>query len=1187
MKLSRLEIFGFKSFAKKLDLRLTGGITSVVGPNGCGKSNVVDAIRWVLGEQRPTQIRLDRMEDVLFKGSTSRRPLGMSEVSLTIENNCGILPLDRPEITITRRLFRSGESDYLINKKACRLTDIAELLMDTGMGTDSYSVFELSMINAILSDKTDDRRHIFEEAAGITKYKARRKSALNKLAGIRDDLNRVGDIVTELDRRVDSLRRQASRARRYREIKTEIKERSMSVASHELGLLALTTDRESREIARLETDIGGLETTVARDTTDHERHEARITETETELADIARTYQESAAVIAESEREVMRVDARLEATRELIERSREERVRTAASLKSVAESHGSGAESLEKLTVQLGTLKEERIEAEHHLQEAVSIAEKARRAVDEIEAERRKFEADLGSARSECASLQVGQEHRSQRRSEVSAGMDATEAEIIGLNTDIDRASQDMLDSQSEEQSFMSTLTEQNARLDELARAREALDTTITGARERLTSLRAEHDILARVMASYEEYADGVRAAAGSDVLKGKVHGVLADLISVDDRYARAIRAALEHQLHHLLVDRASDAVDSIAHLTETTAGRASFLPLDAVAVSDEAGDALNGPGIVGPAIQFVTVDTHYEPVVRRLLAAVTIVDTLATAVSLTHAHPGHAFVSLDGGFAGGDGDIRGGTSTAESGYELGRAKKLERLAGDIAVLESEVSDLSEQRQKLDDTRVAHTHERDTAQEALAVVRNRRIELKGIDTRLNARKEALDESLSRLSKELDELGDSASGADSRQADLTPRIEHMEAELATLDSRRLEALAALNDSERERERRRAALNEHAVALAGLTEKRAALEREIADLGKRRESLAQTARRIEEEIEQAETTILDAGGRKKDLIAALGELERAHAEIRRGKEDVEHRHAELRAEQSDLNRAVQKRRRELDELTRARSAHTLARDEAEMKMRGITERLVDEFYIAPEDIVPQEPEPGFDATVVKLELEDMRRKLHNLGDVNLAAEADYKTEKERLDFLTRERDDLVTAGDKLRETIERINAIATDRFLQTFEQVRINFHKMFREFFDGGECDLVLEEGADPLETGINITARPPGKNVRTINLLSSGERALTAISLLFAIYLVKPSPFCILDEVDAPLDDANIDRFLRVIREFSNRTQFIMVTHNKKTMAAADNLYGITMEEAGLSSLVSVKLSDREEETTAA
>jgi len=1180
MKLSRLEIFGFKSFAKKLDLRLSGGITAVVGPNGCGKTNVVDAIRWVLGEQRPTQIRLERMEDVLFKGSANRHRLGMSEVSLTIDNDCGILGMDMPEVTITRRLFRSGESEYLINRKACRLADINDMLMDTGMGTDSYSVFELSMINAILSDKTDDRRNIFEEAAGVTKYKARRKSALNKLISIEDDLDRVGDIIMELQRRVDSLRRQAAKARRYRRFKGEIRERAVALAAFEIDRRKKKAAGFERELADLGAAVESLRVRISTNTAGAEILNADIVGVEKELEEIARSFGESMGAITEQEKEIARMDSRLESLDEIAARAREVLHRNTTELEKLAEKHGDCAGALSEVSLRLSELDKT---YEGVLKTFKSLSERVNERSDErdrLEKEYRLIEQELANHRAVIANVGVKRGENERRLEDINRRLAELEKTLVELNGRLGDLEVRKLRIMKDIRDVTSKIEELKGKLETRNEELNSLDDDLMGRRERSATLRAEKEFLEEIIRSYEGCSEGVKNAVRSERLDGRVLGVLGDVVSTDDRYVPAVEAALRDSLETVLVTSTDDAVGGVRYLMEDSRGRAAFAAVEGADDTDGQPAVETTRGVIGPAHRFVRTEGRFMPVVRRYLRDVVIVDTLETALELRKGSSnGIRYATLDGILVGRYGELHGGHAGDRGKQTIGRREKLKTLEDELAVLDAGIAELTECRRKLSDDRNMLRGLIEELGKTVDSLRREHSECASSEAGAAARKDAVVDSIESLKSEAAAIGESFESFDSEKSGVELKLADKQRAFDELAARLEKAESELGELRFMLDRQRSEVTSLEIERAALAEKRLSLVRELDSIGERREALAQAVTGNGADIERAEREILEVGDLKKKTLADLASLERDHESLKRKKDDVEKRCNDLRSRRSDSERDLQQLRRELDGLTRKESTLTLARDEAVMLMNNIRDRLADEYYIDADDIPGPPDDPDFDPEQEKLLLEDLRRKLHALGDVNLAAETDYEQEKERLDFLERERNDLLEAGNTLRETITKINKIAHARFNDTFERIRINFRNMFQEFFDGGVCDLAMEEGTDPLEADITITARPPGKNVRSINLLSSGERALTAISLLFAIYLVKPSPFCILDEVDAPLDDANLDRYIRVIRRFSEKTQFIMVTHNKKTMAAADNLYGITMEEPGLSTLVSVRLSD--------
>ncbi len=1180
MKLSRLEIFGFKSFAKKFDIRLTGGMTAIVGPNGCGKTNVVDAIRWVLGEQRPTQIRLERMEDVLFKGSENRHQLGMSEVSLTIEDVYGILPVDMPEVTITRRLFRSGESDYMINRKSCRLADINDLFMDTGMGTDSYSVFEQTMINSILSDKAEDRRHIFEEAAGITKYKVRRKSALNKLISVEEDLNRVNDIINELTRRVESLNRQAAKARRYRKLKSEVKSRTIAIASFEINKLKSKIEEHNHELKSVQSLVESEKASIAGMSADIESISVDIINVEKELEVISLQFDDNMSEITEKEKELARLDSRLESLREMTARAREAAQRNSLALEKLAGSHGDCAGNLSEVNKRLEELESAfgKTEKSYFLLQSKTAEKKD--IYTNLEKKCSLAEQDISSYKTSLANVTIRRETNELRMHEICKQIEALETSLVVINENIANFHEQKLRCTSKESDLSHKLSAEKNSLDELRQEIEKLDGCIGSTREKQAAIKAERDFLAEVVRSYEGYSEGVRNAVGAKALNGRVLGVLADLVSTDDQYIQAVEAAFMESLQDIVVDTTDDALAGVQYLSDRKRGRAAFLPLDQTANVSIRDSVFQAPGVIGPAHTFVRTDDRFVPIVRRLLEGVIVVDTLDTAIKLRDRSENTKFVTLTGEIVGHYGDIHGGGVTNDmNASKLGRTERLKKLNYALNNLDEKLrafqvtqSKLSEQDHALHNSIIKYEKELENIHNNISVISSS-------EAAVETKRDTTVETLENLNSENDKIKKSFEDFDFEENSINDVLSEREKVFDNLNKKLAKTVSELNMLKNESDNLRTSVNTYEVEKAKLAEKKASLTRELGSIAERREALAQSCKRTLQEIENAENESLQVGEKKKKIIEELETFAQKHEHLKNRKDNIERHYNDLRSKRSDKERNIQTLRRNLDEFSNKESSLTLERDEISLMMNNIINRLSEEYFISPEEIPPPPDDPKFDPEKDKLTLEDLRRKIHTIGDVNLAAEADYKDEKQRLDFLECERDDLIRATTTLKETISKINRIARSRFVETFDQIRINFQKMFEEFFSGGICDLRMDKDIDPLEVDIQITAKPPGKNVNSINLLSSGERALTAISLLFAIYLVKPSPFCILDEVDAPLDDRNLDRYLKVINEFSKKTQFIMVTHNKKTMAEADNLYGITMEEPGLSSLVSERLSE--------
>ncbi len=1180
MKLTRLEAYGFKSFAKKLDLKLDGGITAIVGPNGCGKTNVVDAIRWVLGEQRPSMIRLDRMEDVIFKGSGTRRQLGMSEVSLTVENCAGVIPVDLPEITITRRLFRSGESEYMINRKACRLADINDMFMDTGIGTDSYSMIEQKMINAILSDKTEDRRHIFEEAAGITKYKSRRRSALNTLLSIENDINRLGDIITELDRRVTLLKRQASKAERYRKLKSELKARTITLGTFEIDKQRETTVAVSAQLITLESSMEAVRARSSTLTGEIEDLSASLLAVEKELTEIAGRYEANVRSMAERENDITRFESRLESLGEMADRARETSAQNTKALEKLAESHGICADNLSSVNERLATAEADFEATSKQFGECGKEVADRVAAHRNCEQEYRRIERENTTIRAAVDNLKTRREDGEQRLQEIAsrseelgASLEKTEQEITMLE-DEKRAVMQVKDE------IAGNLARMKKELSDVNGEKEFIDHRLLQGHERQVALKAEIDFLAEVIRSFQGHSEGVRNVVGSDDMRKHVLGVLADVISADDEYVPAIETALATSLQFFLVDASEAGLAGVGQLTEDRGGKAAFLPVHADQTPVKQPAPPSGEGIICPASDVVRAEARFKPIIDRLLEKVILVDSLATALRLHSRFQDYCLVTPSGEMVGRYGDIHGGREREDgTASSIGRREKLEKLRTALSGINENVDTLQKRKAKLQETYDTLKTSMQTAEENNHDAMAKLAEISSHEARARAQRDAGISLKKELEEESRKIRESFRTLDEENRKNNDIIEQNERTFMQLGDQLGLLVHEISTAKEKLEEIRSEMNTAGIERAALREKKVAFKHELDVMGERRESLAHSSRQLLREIEEAEAEILRMGENKKESGEILERLTREHADFGNSKIELERRYTELRSLRAEKERARQDVQQELVELSKKESGLILEKEEASLIMSNIIERLCEDFFITRQELPSGGFDPGFKPESEKLLLGELRKKIHLIGDVNLTAEAEYSEEKKRLAFLQGEYDDLTGARDTLIETVSRINIIARARFMDTLDQIRSNFSKTFQNFFNGGICDLALEEGGDPLEANIVITARPPGKNVRSISLLSSGERALTAISLLFSIYMVKPSPFCILDEVDAPLDDANIDRFLHVIKEFSKKTQFVMVTHNKKSMAQADNLYGITMNEPGLSHLVTVRLSE--------
>jgi chromosome segregation protein len=1174
VSLSKIEMVGFKSFMSPIELQFKPGITAIMGPNGCGKTNIVDAVRWVLGEQSARQLRGSKMENVIFNGTQQHKPMGYASVNLTINNERGQFPLDYSEIMITRKVYRSGVSEYFINKSPCRLKDIRDLFADTGTGSHSYSVIEQEMIDWVLNDVHGERRLMFEEAAGIVKYRMRREEAQRKLDLTDADLVRLEDILEELGTQVRSLKYQMAKARRYQIVRDRI--RDWEVIRLRAQLSDILAGRRAAEAelttfvarSRSEDDsLADLERKVEEARAAHLELERRQTELQNLRYEIRRKIQSSEERIiqlterrsqagirsARATREIEEAEGRLA---RIAEHVAEATARTAETGSRITAAEGTLldltreftelADAVQDLTVKLIGMKQTQLDflqdqvraqsaLEHHesmLKELDGRSAEARERITEAEREGKALAAEKDARSAACRELE-----------ETLAGL---ERERAGLGD---------------------SMREQEARIFE----RERL---LAGKRAELAHLRSKHDMLRRMKDDFEGFPGGARRLLTSG--DGRVRGALAEFLKVDDRYKLACEAALAGMLDGVVVDRYASAVDLVRELAAGAPGRVRLFAEDA-RPADRGAAAPAAAGCLGPLDSFVTVDGPRRPLVERLLAGVYVFEDAERALDFVVSEGGRgaSAVTLAGIALSAAGGVYFAGGAAEEFSLLGRSEDLERIAETIGSLDAEVASLAVACDGERTAREGTQTRLGAIEEEIRRVRGdlatRREELQGVEKSLAMRKEkvslllkTIDEIetsrfdvLSKLeemkhSLRMQEEGGAGGPASGVEAELAERRGRKEAlELRITDTKvALASLGGALDKDREELKGLAAME---AQFRGLVEERRA------EIASSRDELVELAAAID-----GERTVVHG------LLEEEGSCERGIEELA---DNLETRRAEAEGAEKELKGRAAERERIFERLNEIKIALST--------LEGRTRSLVDKAsemhgadlgcYLEGKEL----PLTDEEAAVTTEMLDREKKKLDSIGPVNLAAVEEFNEKKTRLDFLEAQKNDLVKAKDELNEAITKINARARSQFLETYTLVRTNFQETFRILFEGGEADLALGEGSDPLEADIIITARPKGKRLQDITLLSGGERALTALALLFALYKAKPSPFCIFDEVDAPLDDANIQRFLRMLQVFKRDTQFIIITHNKRTMEVAETLYGVTMEERGVSRVVSV------------
>lgn len=1181
MYLSQLEIVGFKSFALKTNLRFHDGMTAIVGPNGCGKSNVVDAIRWVLGEQKTSTLRSDKMENVIFNGTKNRKPLGLAEVSMTIENTKGILPTEYAEITITRRLFRSGESQYLLNKTPCRLRDIVDLFMDTGMGPNAYSVIELKMIETILSDRTEERRKLFEEAAGVTKYKTRRREAERRLATVQSDLTRIHDILAEVQKSVRSLSRQADRAKKYREIADELNAIERKIIEYEFAALTgqirplgqqleelrATRERLDRELIEQESVVSEMEEQQAeiadRLGAAESRRNAvnqRLSETSQRLAvsnervvalkraqdRMAAESAELADVLVQYEQAVVDAQARQEVLSERIAEAEKD----FAAKKAVQDS------SLQALQEVRAEAREAKDTVMAKLNAINSLQAKTERNIARIESLRRRIDETLKQA-----------EQAEQRLAVLSGELETEAARRADFDTRIGNAEQ----AQHEAQERHNRLRREADDLKEGIGERQALIGRKKASLDFLNSLVDTNESSAFLLNSDAWQTEGKRV-------------LLAEAINTDERFRAAIESALGAATGYFVVETVNDALAARQALRQHEKGKATFIALERVPAAEAPTALPVRDGVYGRASELVRADDRLVHAMRGLLGTMAIVGSIEIGWELIQSGLADGAVSLDGEIVSRSGVIRGGGRKLTEGASIGKREQIETLKEEIAVLEEEIDELRRaMKAKLDE------HHSINLRDFANTIRQ-----------AEADKSRHEQRIAQITYQRDSVKNAIAGYHTS-------VEGFHKEIAAIENEADSALQGNMDT-LQRERREA------------EERLLVVEKNVRTV----------EQRLDEESSarhQAEMRLVQLRGEEKNIVAdrqrlaaqidstrqrrenRIREAEQSVAEIERLEEMLEHLEDELQGlreeadrsladrntvaeEQTLLRKRVQQqaellrtRRREYEESVQRLHETDLRISELRTRRDHLQSRAMSEFemeLVVPPDDAELVVDEEFHLANAREHARSLKSKLQSYGAVNLLAFEEFEKESERQEFLQSQLNDLLESEATLRQTINEINEAAQTKFNETFQQIRTNFIRIFKSLFlEGDEADLLLAEG-DPLEADIEIIAKPRGKRPHSIDMLSGGEKTLTAIALLFAIYLVKPSPFCILDEVDAPLDDANIGRFVNLLREFSQDTQFIVITHNKRTMEAADTMYGVTnMEEEGVSRIVSVQMSGRQ------
>ena len=1172
MHLQSLELFGFKSFADKTVFNFHEGVTAIVGPNGCGKSNVLDAVKWALGEQSAKSLRGDEMADVIFNGADTRKPVGFAEVSLTFTDCAEELGIEWHDVRVTRRVYRDGNSEYLLNKTPCRLRDIQSLFADTGIARTAYSMMEQGRIDMILSSRPEDRRAVFEEAAGITKYKTQKREALRKLEATEANLLRIGDVIKEVKRQIGSLQRQAGKARRYQALHADLR--------------VLETHHASKQLASLERDLAASRKEIESLMDSEKTVRAKIDSGETALAEERGALDKIDTEIAESRAEVQRLDSEIGTHRNRIEFNRQRAQELAELIDRARRDIGEAENKRHQQEAQIKQTNSSIAEIEQHLKEKEAELTELSALAGEIHKKRsdrvtRLQELQLALSKSESRISALEEELTGTK-----ARRELTHAQVEQLLKEIEALTEAREELAGQIAVSLKTARRQPLDVETSLREKEKLvaqaEQDLTTLHRTLAEKRSRLDVLRQLNEEGEGLAEGSQALLkgvnGSEEFRDAIAGSLVAQLDVDPKFIQAIEAALGRNLHAIILKDAKVVSEIIGHLKKKKLGYAALLLPNLTAAAPQASQKILPSEALAWATDKVRAPKPLEALVTRLLGDVVIFAELEQALECKKVEPALAMATLAGEYVSREGIVFTGSSEVRAASLLERKAQIADLAKEEAALAKEYDSVSARR---DDAKTAlETASR--LQRELSEAGRKIDTLQSEKTALERQITAADERIAHVERDLQSGRDQLANHKTelaafeaaqkktvlREEELTERTNELRLSVAT-EQQRHENLIAQREPMSARDAELAELITVRKADIAMYERKLATQ---AEESRESETLinTQTAQRDEAQANSAKIA-----GQRATRLAAISDRESELRRVRDSLGELQDRRAQGQVRESQFQMKIDNL---LEHISRSYQIDLrgFTPDEAafEKTLRAQVKR--NEKLEGGAPATPDSPElvpPNLEKVIA-----DLRTQLDNMGPVNLEAVHEYDELEERYKFLEAQNTDLTNSQRELLDVIARINSTTRKLFAETFEQVRTNFREMFGELFRGGRADLSLLDENDPLNCGIEITAKPPGKQLQSVSLLSGGERAMTAVALLFAIYMVRPSPFCILDEVDAPLDENNINCFIRVLDRFVQQSQFIIITHNKRTIAKADVLYGVTMEERGVSKLVGVKLT---------
>ena len=1180
MQLKKLEIQGFKSFADKTEILFLDGITTIVGPNGSGKSNISDAIRWVIGEQSAKNLRGTKMEDVIFAGTEARKKVGFAEVSMYLDNSDGTLPIDYSEVIVTRRVYRSGESNYLINGNECRLKDIQAIFMDTGLGKDGYSIISQGKVDELLSNKSEERRHVFEEAAGIVKYRTRKEEATRKLENTQSTLQRVGDVIAEIEKTIGPLEVKAQTAKKFLQLRDELK-------LLDVKLFINSVDNNAENIQKVEEMLNTLQEDI-------EKQESLSSQNETKKAELKQKIQELADKIeelrekffqVENEKEKLNskislLDANSNAANANINRLNNEILEDKEKvnlLKEELEKRAQKRENVfknkEKFEIELKQKEEELSKIVATLDEKGMQIEELKKVIDSNND--RKFEL-----KNQISSIDATIEAERKQLEEKKKQNEKNISVKDNLNFELAEISQNLGYKNKELKETNEKVDEIEANIKQVQEKIDQLDEKKSEANQSLMTIKAKYNYLVNLENENEGYSKSVRSILDYAKTNSKVHGTIANIINTEEKYEYAIEIALGGFIQNIVVEDELIAKNLITYLNNNSLGRVTFLPLDSLSnVQDVNNKVLKNEGVVGIAYDLVTYDKKYEKAIKLALANTVVVDNIDNAIMLSKKIKNSLrIVTLSGELIAQTGSITGGTTASRSGGVIGRKEKIAELEKVIYNKQSELEEFKKDISKLEDERnnikeelSQITPNKEALVIEIATLTEKRENIKKEIEKIENQKQSFTQVLEEINKNLENMEKS--------------LEDNNQEIFNIDvqnAKQQEEIDEYTRFNRERQKELDTLNEDVVNL----------KISLSSFDETVSSIDEMREKIQNDISNFENTIT----KKNDEIVQINEqIKQYNEEIIQIKETIENS-SKIKEQYSTDTDALKEEKSKYEQdmeqidtsiVNTLNTLNSIKEEKAkvesrkikfEMELTNLKNKMWEEYELtvsSSKALITDNEE--INVKQVEKDANRIRKEIKDLGEVNISSIEEYKSTKERYDFILNQKNDLEETKKKLENLISNMTSIMKQQFTKNFKLITENFNATFKKLFGGGKAELKLSDENDVLNSGIEIEVQPPGKKLQSMSLLSGGERALTATALLFAILQIKSPPFCILDEIEAALDDVNVHRFAEYIKEYSKKNQFIVITHRKGTMEVASSVYGVTMQEYGISKVVSMKL----------